>query len=623
MEDGQTRSSAHLSKTKSVNHPDFVILAICTFLSSFVIIMSNIQHDNTNGGSGGDGGTDDLSNKIEEIMLLMDQRARGEASTEQVEEAVSSILGKLGAAPPPKKKARTRTRASKSTKAAAAASSSLATIQVDQGNYDDEDDSNENDKNTAKIKNDNDNNHQQEDMNHQESKELPSSSLSSSTVDAMKLSTAYDDNTNTISMEDYQELLKEIPMGKVGSQMMTAFGDGSCPNIEALKLALEGTRRALQYIVMDARALRRRIKLQYSQAQLETLAGKKNIAGPTTISTSAIAAANGGLTDPTTTRSANTNHNATTTTTTTTDATLVFRALLTDQSASHDPLGRHPPCGFDFEQLARLYPEEIQAYDRWNELHEEYEHPNSDEEGEDKPQVPRTSDGTTPLATDEADQVQQEQDYLGGHLKERVAVFNIRTDHMPKDMYLHFSRIRQGSFLPRGRGRQSTKLEKEWNSIEIRRGRGRGGTWLHMPAITVRFLHWLGFQPPEVPPPDAETTQVLAFLGHDRMGRIVEKAIQLRNFKEGKDALEFRELPPWEQLTVQDIQAALDDPDVKPAPLFPFDDDQDGMRLPNVQLYFGPGFEQRLELEMEEYVITELIYAVGCWLGNLFVLDYK
>lgn len=143
---------------------------------------------------------------------------------------------------------------------------------------------------------------------------------------------------------------------------------------------------------------------------------------------------------------------------------------------------------------------------------------------------------------------------------------------------------------------------------------------MHMPAVVVRFLHWLGFEPPEVPPPDNETTQVLAFLGYDRMGRIVEKAIYLRNLKkkqrtggkatakrdqdndiENPSSFKLRELSSGEQLTADDIKEALEDPDVKPAPLFGLDAEKKEGELPrNVQLYFGPGFEQRLELELEE-----------------------
>jgi hypothetical protein len=40
------------------------------------------------------------------------------------------------------------------------------------------------------------------------------------------------------------------------------------------------------------------------------------------------------------------------------------------------------------------------------------------------------------------------------------------------------------------------------------------------------------------------------------------------------------------------------DPDIRPALLHSLGESSQ----PSFQLYFGPGFEQRLELEMEEYV---------------------
>jgi hypothetical protein len=39
----------------------------------------------------------------------------------------------------------------------------------------------------------------------------------------------------------------------------------------------------------------------------------------------------------------------------------------------------------------------------------------------------------------------------------------------------------------------------------------------------VRFLHWVGFDPAtELPPPDEETAEALAFLAYDVFGRIIE-----------------------------------------------------------------------------------------------------
>ena len=138
-----------------------------------------------------------------------------------------------------------------------------------------------------------------------------------------------------------------------------------------------------------------------------------------------------------------------------------------------------------------------------------------------------------------------------------------------------------------------------------------------MPGRSVRFLHWLGFDPPNLYPPDDEVTHALAFLAYDRFGRIVEKAIYLRNLEkvQNRGAKSKEELqtglldkitgPLWElnageQLTKEDIERSLEDPDVKPATVYGKDDSAGGQA--SIQLYFGPGWEDRLELEMEEYV---------------------
>ena len=56
------------------------------------------------------------------------------------------------------------------------------------------------------------------------------------------------------------------------------------------------------------------------------------------------------------------------------------------------------------------------------------------------------------------------------------------------------------------------------------------------------------------------------------------------------------ELKPTEQLEPEDIQKALEDASVRPVSLY----GSVGSLQPGTQLYFGPGFENRLEVEMEE-----------------------
>ena len=66
------------------------------------------------------------------------------------------------------------------------------------------------------------------------------------------------------------------------------------------------------------------------------------------------------------------------------------------------------------------------------------------------------------------------------------------------------------------------------------------------------------------------------------------------------------DLGPGEQLTPDDIEKAMEDPEVRPVPIHGA---EKGLKL-SAQLYFGPGFEERLELEMEEYVVVSGIFQI-------------
>ena len=63
------------------------------------------------------------------------------------------------------------------------------------------------------------------------------------------------------------------------------------------------------------------------------------------------------------------------------------------------------------------------------------------------------------------------------------------------------------------------------------------------------------------------------------------------------DAMKTKwDLKEGEHLLPKDIEKAMEDPDIRPAPLHSLEESSQ----PTFQLYFGPGFEERLELEMEE-----------------------
>jgi len=249
------------------------------------------------------------------------------------------------------------------------------------------------------------------------------------------------------------------------------------------------------------------------------------------------------------------------------------------------------------EELTHLYPEEMRAYQRWNEMHEEYSESKADD-GANQEGGDASSNNANNNGTDNDD---DENGPDGGHLRERAANFDYRTDQMKNDWYVEYAKVRQGSFLPSSGRVRRTKIEIEWDRLrKLKKGRHATGEWENISGKAVRFLHWLGFDPPNLYPPDEETTQALAFLAYDRLGRIVEKAIFLRN-EADPNAQSLWELPPGEQLAVGDIEKALDDPDIKPATVY---GTEDSKASSSVQLYFGPGWEDRLELEMEEMIAS-------------------
>merc|ERR1711957_681152 len=127
-----------------------------------------------------------------------------------------------------------------------------------------------------------------------------------------------------------------------------------------------------------------------------------------------------------------------------------------------------------------------------------------------------------------------------------------------------------------------------------------------LPAPHVQFLHWLGFDPrSSLPPPCPQTAEALAFLGYDFMGKIVEKAIFLRctkKFESKVDQKLILQLGVHEQLTKEDIDVAMKDSTLGAKPLYnACNSALDGGEA--VQLYFGPGFEDRIEMEMDQIIM--------------------
>ena len=595
--------------------------------------------------------TSEFTTKMDGMLELLNQRMEGRVSTSQVESAVDDLLITMGAprGALAKNSHRSKTTNTATTTAAAVLRNnktkpqSSSGICEDLGNYDDSsDEENEEEEKVgdvshslkepkrkkrrldeSKIKNDNSNNLHGADQSCHGQKtsniSIPSSSIF-----------ANDDA--------YRDAISQIPMGKEAAKMMTTFGDGPNPLPDPIELALMGTRKALQVSIMDARKVRRRLQKEYRDAQSVVMRYNPNNKyknsdkyNPTVAAAAAWVAeqqqqqesastpnkTNGAsletITSPSESKGKSNQENevesdenetegasspsgsqkpSTAATTrpsvNSIDPRLVYRAL----AEGTDKLSYAHKCGFHMEELTHLYPEEMRAYQRWNEMHEEYNESKGDDgvatDGNDNQE-----EGAG--ATKDDDDVQNEPD--GGHLRERAANFDYRTDQMKNDWYVEYAKVRQGSFLPNSGRVKRTKAEIGWDRLrKLKKGRHAAGEWENINARAVRFLHWLGFDPPNLYPPDEETTQALAFLAYDRFGRIVEKAIFLRNEKEDQ-AQSLWELPPGEQLSTQDIERALQDPDIKPATVYGTEDTKDSS---SIQLYFGPGWEDRLELEMEE-----------------------
>ena len=210
-----------------------------------------------------------------------------------------------------------------------------------------------------------------------------------------------------------------------------------------------------------------------------------------------------------------------------------------------------------------------------------------------------------------------DKDAMGGHLNRRLQQFDARTEQMKEKWYLSFSEVRQGSFIDKATGVDGRMWRQAQKKVKGK-GRNKAVTWESLPAGCVTFLHWVGFDlQSSIPPPNEETANALAFLAYDIMGKIVEKAIFLRRLKaratKGQGNLKVEdnddddgddfllELKGTEQLTAEDISRALNDSTVVSEPLYGAANSSLGSTgRSKPQLYFGPGFEERLEMEMEE-----------------------
>ncbi|KAL7492727.1 hypothetical protein ACHAWT_001745 [Skeletonema menzelii] len=376
--------------------------------------------------------------------------------------------------------------------------------------------------------------------------------------------------------------LEEIPFGKMGERMLVTFGDGTQPHLDVISSALLGTRSCLQRAILDARALHRKNKEKWHQARAAAMMHDSSSVKDQMKKTTG-----GELTA----------------TVLTGDSELSFRAL-----GGIDPLRFDTPCGFGIEQLNTLFPEEMSAYQRWKKMHKAYVENSADDIKQ--PKLSNYEDDTNNKNKEDTEEDGDggTLDY-GGRLTLRLANFDARTTEMGDDSYLKFADYRRGSFLSKNTGAATADV-KEWkqNKQQKKRGRPKRTNWQNLHHSCVVFLHWVGFdQRSALSPPNEETTQALGFLAYDFFGKIVEKAVLLRlesTSSKGKARKLFGseepilELTGGDQLEIDDIKRSL--AEVKMNSLYSSTDVELGNSSKIAQLYFGPGFEDRLELELDE-----------------------
>jgi hypothetical protein len=474
--------------------------------------------------------------KFDDLISLVMRRSRGEVGNDDIEDAINSIIGAPSAAVSSARKVKNNN-----------------AIIPDEGNYDDDE------SDTAD--------------------EPPQKKLA-----ALEPEACLPPDKETKSSDSARnKKLEEIPFGKMGERMLVTFGDGTQPHLDVISEVLLGTRSCLQRAILDARALHRLHKEQWHQARAAAMMHSSSSVRDNMKKTGELTA----------------------TAPSTGDSELSFRAL-----GGIDPLRFDTPCGFGIEQLQKLFPEEMSAYQRWKNMHKAYIENAADDLKQSKDDNDDDDMNNNNKQDTEDDGGDDGTIDYGGRLTLRLANFDARTTEMGDDSYLKFADYRRGSFLSKNRGAPTADM-KEWKEKQATKKRGRPSkrtNWQNLHISCVVFLHWVGFdQRSALSPPNEETTQALGFLAYDFFGKIVEKAVSLRlesTSSKGKARKLFGseepilELTGGDQLGVDDIKRSL--AEVNLNSLYSSTDIDLGNSSKIAQLYFGPGFEDRLELELDE-----------------------
>jgi hypothetical protein len=283
----------------------------------------------------------DVDHQMQQVLQLLTDRTKGKATNEQVEMAVSKILSAAGLVASSESSKSALTRENKRDAAATGkAPKEEPKIQLDTENYDDDDEEEEVDKVT----------------NNNDVKEPSVEPSLSKKRKRGRPPNPEKEATRNKKVEESQrkEQYDHIPLGSQGAHMMTAFGDGPHPKSEAVAATLLGARRLLQVTVQDARALRRKATEQFQKAQTDVAKYSKST------KQKSISNRNKSFDS---TKAQQKSEDSSEQQAALVDPTMLYRAF-----TGYDKLAYAPKCGFDYEQLMGMYPEEMRAYARWNQV---------------------------------------------------------------------------------------------------------------------------------------------------------------------------------------------------------------------------------------------------------------
>ena len=507
----------------------------------------------------------DDDNDIEAIYQLMEARAAGKATDESLEAAVARWAPAAAASSSSSKEQENdkqepyededeEDEEDEDDEEEDDEDNEKVTIKEDMGNYD-EDDDDEDESNTKKRPREEQQQQQQQqavessdDEEYNEEAPVKRKRGRPRKEDAAK----YKKQNPKVDWSAYAD----ITFGKQGAQMLATFGDARQPRQETVRAALDATRVLVQSAMADARRVRDEFLNNYKNAR-SALRKHRPLAPARREEWS---------------------------------SELLYQAMVKN-SRSHTAA---EGC-FTMQELKILYPEELYVYDRWRLMKEKAEKNKGDEDAATSNAEIDDNDGVDKEEADEEDEDKKleeqklEEFPASGHMAERCHQFDRRTDRMRKKRYLEFSEVRRGSFLGR-------ITHKDADAAE-----GGAGKWARMAPIYLKFLLWCGLDPQSsIPPPNEPTTEALGFLAYNFLGRVVENAIRLRN-EARKLKTGVVEVPKGDQLEVADIENAMKDKGVNPAPVFETSVVDGSVQL-GTQLYFGPGFENRLEMELEAMV---------------------